>query len=403
MNAPTKKSQLHIMFDANALWVKESGEDLIPPNISKIILDPQHEELEIRWTIPEMVQVEREVQLRANIKHIFGVASKMPKLFGATWLAAEESMTSEIARFVSDELARHGVEVVPCDTSTVNWASLIKAAGRRAPPFDPDPSKEKGFKDAVIAETFIQMAGTLPAHGTETAMFVSNDKRLVEHVKSRAPNTKFVSNADELASELNFLSSDVDPSIAPQIVDAAALLLDGATEFWGHVFPMAKHRIDLQPTLEGISNERLRHSMYNPPVFVKKEMRHVYFRNTYSISRDGWEWVPGHALGFASADVHPQLVPGTLWQEGMPYSASYVDIPTPKVEPVSFSYTAPIIGLSELKLDQMYGSFRMIELPPYNFNVDWRADFELVQDGKNDPLRPRLSNPFIESVEILRS
>ncbi|MFM0184168.1 PIN domain-containing protein [Paraburkholderia nemoris] len=377
--APTKSS-LNIMLDTNVLYVDGRSDHFFSPNIAKVIEDPSHAQLNIGWSIPSMVRREREYQLRQHAKHIVSAAREMPSLFASTWVGNPDAVNAEISRLAQQELDRLKVRVYECDSHKVDWPGLMDSAGWRLPPFDPNEKNEKGFKDAIVAETFVQLCGELTSHGVDTAILVTNDTLLREYVESRikSPRVKILRNVDALMSELNFLVSDIDPDTAIQLQPMANELLATANEFWSNVgrlaTPYCHPPFVLAPF--GVSDIELQVPSYSPPVFLRKEMRRVFFFTRYAVPRTGQQWLPAFAPPqrglLAMGDPVGGMVPPT---GGVGY---YNPLSTPDASPL--------------------GNIQVIMLPSVSFAVEWSADYDVSKSSDSGGAKPIIRNPRIESV-----
>lgn len=389
------------MLDTNVLYHEGRGDQFFSPRISQVIQNPLHAQLAISWTIPRMVQLEREYQLRQKTKHVVSAAKEMPTLFSNTWVGNDELVNAEIRKLAESELNQLGVQVLNCDASRVDWSAMMTAAGLRRPPFDPDEKKEKGFKDAIVAETFIQICDQLPAYGTDTAILVTNDDLLAEYVKGRVPRAKVLKNADALASELNFLASDIDSGVAARLPVVVSALLARSEEFWKSVWGLALSQLSepAGPPVFGVSSIRFQLPVYQPAIFLRKELGHLYFFCRYQIPRQGQQWVPavpapavfppGGLLQMGSPVAMPPQPPVDVATSGNGVyvsSAGLVGIPAPETGPGQPSNQFPP------------GHFQSIVLPTLNFALFWRADFKLIKKDGQGEAEPTLENPFIESV-----
>ena len=414
MSVPTKP-RLNIMLDTNALFVDGRSDKFLSPGIVKVIEDPLHAELNISWSIPSMVRREREYQLRQHAKHIVSAAREMPSLFASTWVGDANAVNAEISRLVQRELDRLKVRVYECDPSRVGWATLMDAAGWRLPPFDPNDKNEKGFKDAIVAETFIQLCGELTAHGVDTAILVTSDTMLREHVEGRVrpSRVKVLRSVDALTSELNFLVSDIDPDTAAQLQPMANELLANAAEFWDNVGRMATPYCYPPYVLPSfaVTDIEFQTPSYSVPVFLRKEMRRVFFFCRYSVPRTGKQWLPAFpplpgglmTMGSAVGGGFP-LPPGEgAGPRGLgmspPPNTSFAAMPAspggvfPPAPPTDRYYGSGLVADAP-----SLGHIQSIFLPSINFAVEWSADYDVSKSSETGATRPIIGSPRIESV-----
>ncbi|CAE6769077.1 hypothetical protein R75461_03743 [Paraburkholderia nemoris] len=414
MNVPTKPS-LNIMLDTNVLYVDGRSDQFLSPNIVKVIEDPLHAQLNISWSIPSMVRREREYQLRQQAKHIVSAAREMPSLFASTWVGDSDAVNAEISQLAQRELHRLNIRVYECDPNRVAWATLIEAAGWRLPPFDPNDKNEKGFKDAIVAETFIQLCGELTAHGVDTAILVTSDAMLREHVEGRVGSSrvKVLRNIDALTSELNFLVSDIDPDTAAQLQPMANELLANAGEFWDNVGRIAMpycYPPYVLPTF-AVTDIEFQTPSYSVPVFLRKEMRRVFFFSRYSVPRTGKQWLPAVSafpppVGLLTMGA--AMGGGVSLPSGAASAPRGLGMPPPPNAPFAAMPTPP--GLVPLPPNDRYyglgmvtdvpslGHIQTIILPSINFAVEWSADYDVSKPREAAGGTPIIGRPRIESL-----
>jgi hypothetical protein len=413
MNAPTKPS-LNIMLDTNALFVDGRSDQFLSLGVVKVIEDPLHAGLNISWSIPSMVRREREYQLRQHAKHIVSAAKEMPSLFASTWVGDADAVNAEISRLAQRELDRLKVRVYECDPSKVEWATLMDAAGWRLPPFDPNDKNEKGFKDAIVAETFVQLCSELTAHGVDTAILVTSDTMLREHVEVRVKSSrvKVLRSVDALTNELNFLISDIDPDTAAELQPMANELLANASEFWDNVSRMATpfcYPPYVLPTF-AVTDIEFQRPSYSVPVFLRKEMRRVFFFCRYSVPRTGKQWLPaippppgglmtiGGPVG-AGFPLPPGAGPAPRGLGMPPPNASFAAMPAspggvfPPAPPIDRYYGSGLLADAP-----SLGHIQSIILPSINFAVEWSADYDVSKGSETGGTKPIIGSPRIESV-----
>ncbi|WP_168793584.1 PIN domain-containing protein [Paraburkholderia aromaticivorans] len=388
---PSTNSKLHVMLDTNVFM---SQSRFIASKVSKVIKDPSHAALNIRWVIPEMAQLEREYQFRQKLKHVLAAAKEMPAFFVNTWVGDAEALYKEIARVGQSELDELGIAVRQCDPARVDWRKIMSSAGSRLPPFDPNPENEKGFKDAIVAETFEQLCGDLPAYGAESAILVTDDGLLASHVASRNyPNGKVIRGLDALQSELNFLVSDIQPVMFEDLQEKANALIATADEFWSNVAALARPWVDLSAANDIGFSSQISGALYWPPVFLRKEMARVLFSCVYSVQRTAQRWV---------SDQHVVSQPAAPGLFGLSAPAG----PATVTAPFGFHdwhsghdfdsirhYGSHTVGIAPPPIFPAYaGHLETLALPPVNFNVTWSADYAVDAAANGATM---LSNPRI--------
>lgn len=220
---PRRRRVLTVVFDTNALFNKEfdtlvcrSARDLIGRHSN-------HGDLGVRWVIPDIVRGEREFQMRNEFRNVSTHIAKAESLFGQQWGVTQDAVEQRIAARINDELAALRIDVVPCEAGRVDWNDMMRRACFREPPFERGQT-EKGFRDAVVCETFIQLASDLI--GSDTAVLVSNDQLVRRHIESRGiagNRARVVDDLDALHNEIQLRVENVDENTQAEIERLAQL------------------------------------------------------------------------------------------------------------------------------------------------------------------------------------
>jgi hypothetical protein len=76
----SRKSQLKVVFDTNALYVASntlgSASDLVRQEIVDLISDSRYPDLDILWYLPEVVRHERQYQMQAEALNLRSAINK---------------------------------------------------------------------------------------------------------------------------------------------------------------------------------------------------------------------------------------------------------------------------------------------------------------------------------------
>ncbi len=122
---------------------------------------------------------------------------------------SEETLNVNVDRAIEKSKSQLSLEELEVNHELINWEDLINRACYRKLPFD----KEKGFRDSIIAETFLQLVNDSPKSPSVCRIvLVSNDGDLSDYIKAvtrENSNVKVLSSADELESYINILASKV--------------------------------------------------------------------------------------------------------------------------------------------------------------------------------------------------
>ena len=225
---PRKKKtppQLNIIFDTNVLYASVAYY-LVRSEVRHLIqANSHHPDLSVNWYMPEIVIDERRYQMQAKAFELLPPIEKLEKLLGHNLNITKDILTNRINEAIEKQLNELGISTLRLDTSLIDWKDLIKRSVYRYPPFQPG-SKEKGFRDSLIAETFLQLVNKSPS----TPSFcrhavVTNDGLLTDYVKERTVNTKNVrvmSDISELESLINTLVSKITEEFAAELFEMAS-------------------------------------------------------------------------------------------------------------------------------------------------------------------------------------
>jgi hypothetical protein len=190
---------------------------------------------------------------------------------------------------IQRELERHSLKVLELDTPSVDWPELIQRAVTRQPPFDPAEKQEKGFRDAVILETFCQLAESLPKTAQSCRIvFVCADRLLAEAARERIAdrtNVGVTAGLSDLKTMLNALASQLTDETLSEILPLAAKMFLDTKEKTGlwfseKLWEQISHRcaaILYAAPWPGFRVERSGISVLIPPTFLTKSGQTLKF------------------------------------------------------------------------------------------------------------------------------
>jgi hypothetical protein len=92
---------------------------------------------------------------------------------------------ARIKQVVERQMTQLGLEELRLDPSTVDWERFMIDAAHRRPPFEPG-EKEKGFRDAIILECFLQRIENSRWPTPPRIVLVTGDKLLRTAAEARA-------------------------------------------------------------------------------------------------------------------------------------------------------------------------------------------------------------------------
>lgn len=279
--------RLLVFFDTNVLYT-QAASDLLQNEVRKFIEEnSDHVDLDVCWHLPSVVVEERRFQMLSKGRDLLPNLRKLEKLLGHSFGVGDDTLELHVDNAIGKSLKELNIEIVDADTNGIDWKDIISRATSRKPPFEPG-DKEKGFRDAVIAQSFLQTLASNPSTPTICRLvFVTSDQRLSEYIEEQsktAKNVRLLQNLDELESLINTLVSKVSEEFAEELTKKASNIFfvkqDEKTLYYKE---MLKEKIRDQfsdvfddPIIDGC----LRNQgtwWISEPIFVKKVRQRVHW------------------------------------------------------------------------------------------------------------------------------
>lgn len=221
-----QRSQLRVVFDTNVLY-NDSASDLVRREASALIRESKFDDLEIQWYLPEMVRHERRYQMQKRALELLPPIAKVEKLLGHNLAITEQILIESVEKVVSVRFGELGLFSLKLDISRVDWDLLTRDAVYRRPPFK-DGETEKGFRDRIIVESFLQLVDDSPKTPKICRIvLVSGDALVAQAVRDRtqgSANTVVLPTLEELKGLINTLVSRVDEAYLAILKPKAAKL-----------------------------------------------------------------------------------------------------------------------------------------------------------------------------------
>jgi hypothetical protein len=226
-----KKSQLKVVLDTNALYVTSnkigSASDLVREEIANLISEPKHADLEILWHLPEIVRHERQYQMQTEALRLRSAINRIERLLGHNLALTDQILLDHVRTKIEAKRQELGLLEIKLDCSGVDWPRIIQAAVYRKAPFETG-EKEKGFRDALVAESFLQLLAASPrTPNLCRVVLVTSDGLLTRAVNERiadSPNASVLANVEELKGLINTIVSNVGEEFIAQIKPKATKL-----------------------------------------------------------------------------------------------------------------------------------------------------------------------------------
>ena len=295
MNLLAKKSKkkkklaapkLCVSFDTNVLYT-DLAHHLLRRDAKELIQsNSDHSDLKVEWYLSTVVTGERNHQMRTKANELYSNIDSLEKLLGHQ-LTTRDIVSDRIRGVIDEQCAELGINLIELDADDDDWGDLIRRSVERLPPFDPG-SREKGFRDAVIAEGFIQLVADSPKTPTSCQLiFVSGDELVREYIHERVSeqkNVRLLESLDELEGLINTLVSKVpEDKIAEWQKKAQEyFFVKGDESTWFYKEGLRKllsqnYSAELAETPEGKFSRHDATWYIDAPVFIKKNRRRLHW------------------------------------------------------------------------------------------------------------------------------
>jgi hypothetical protein len=299
----SKKLELRMVFDTNVLYTG-SASDLVRQEVADLIKEcAQYQDLSLRFFLPEIVRHERQFQMFNKSLDLLPSVRKLERLLGHNLNITDEILEQRVQDTIERQIKELGLQILTLNTSEVDWNQVILDAAYRRPPFE-QGEKEKGFRDAVIAESFLQLVSSSPTTPNVCRIvLITGDNLLTQAIKKRTEsvkNIRILQSVEELKGLINTLASTVSEEFVASIQDRAQAYFftvgqkeslyykEGLTERIRAKFDNELRRIPQKAD----TRENGTWSIH-PARFVKKERQRVFWVNRISVEAKAYKYTEG--------------------------------------------------------------------------------------------------------------
>jgi len=282
-------ASVHVVFDSNQIWTGSAYQFLPKPVSSLIRTLSFRQSSDVHWYIPEVVRLEREYQMMSAAEELLPSISKLERLTGASFGVTREVLRARINSIIAKAIEDHRIEVPSFDSDAVNWHEIVSRAVTRLPPFEAGET-EKGFRDAIIGETFYQLRNRLGLSLPAQLVLVSSDRLLISAVKDKfgsRPEIGLYKNIQELETNLVALSEKLDQRDAQELVTFARTFLEQnitVGRLTSIIFDSYRTELQASSTEGGIVTRW--HVFLGDTALVGKEGSHLQFHTTIFVQAD---------------------------------------------------------------------------------------------------------------------
>jgi len=208
--AQRRRPVLKIVLDTNQLFTG-SASDLLQLALRQVIeASRTHRDIEIEWHVPEVVRSEREYQMTDAAIELLPTITKLERLLGHNLGINTDILASRVRDAIERQVKELGLKILPLNEKDIDWQCVIRDAVFRKPPFEKGKT-EKGFRDRLIAESFLQLVRNSPRTPSVCRVaLVTNDGLLATTVEAETKtleNVRIVKSLEDLQNLINTLVS----------------------------------------------------------------------------------------------------------------------------------------------------------------------------------------------------
>jgi hypothetical protein len=297
----TKKEppELKVVFDTNALYTKVAS-DLFKHEVGELIKkNSNHPDLKITWCLPDVVMHERQYQMRNKGKELLPSIEKLERLLGYSIGINEAIIEKKVGDAIQKHIKYYSIKLVNLNTDNVNLHRMMIDAAYRHPPFEAG-EKEKGFRDALIVETFMQIVANSPSNPKICRVaLVSDDGLLRDAVKNLTydlSNVRLLSSLGELEGLISTLISEFTEEFVQRIQEEAEKYFfipdDSSTLFYkkdiaGEIVRRFRAALDAIPKGADFRRNGTWHK--ETPRFVEKKDRRVFWASRIIVEAESYK------------------------------------------------------------------------------------------------------------------
>jgi hypothetical protein len=295
--ARTRRLKLKIVLETNIIF--NGGTYFLSNKATNDLIEKYKDtnDIILSWHLPEIVVFERTFQMVSESLALLPAVNKVEKNFGLDLKIDRNFIEQRVAKLIAEQIKNKKLDIIPLEDAKVNWKDLIQKACFRKPPFEIGET-EKGFKDALILESLIQLVNNSPkSRSSCRIIFVSNDTLLVEAFKERTSQNSNVDVLTSLSALENFinilLTTEIKQRLIKSIADEVKRMFftkdDRTTVYYNSkVSELIVKQFSSQLNDLPVGGEKrfIRKWIITDPVFIKKVGNEVYWKSEIVVDSD---------------------------------------------------------------------------------------------------------------------
>jgi len=370
-----KSKKLVVVFDTNSIFT-ESGFYILNDEVKRLIQETrENTSLQVTWLLPSVVLQERIFRLQQKASSLLDRVSSISDLIDHDLDVTEEVLLEALDRRVQQTLKNFELEIREPNWADIDLKQMVADSTDRLPPFNPGNS-EKGFRDAVVLETYMQILEE-PRFADHHAVLLTADELLRKAVIKRAKaydNQYPPGSIEDIRGTIATISEELELELVKRISSIATALFftlgDPNSIFTRFGIP-ARIQNEYESTFLSLPPGADLRNTYTPSInpsrFVQKEEARFHWSNQIVFPSVAYRIT--YSIGPTSSSL------------GLPPSGSY-----------STDLFSDEPGLSSSSTGYSSSSGFMLPNPSYTpisngrtlFDVVWTAVYSEV-DGFTDP------------------
>jgi len=391
--------ELKVVFDTNALFT-DVASDLLKQEVVELIRkNNDHTDVVISWYLPETVRHERQYQMSQKALTFLGPIERLEKLLGHNLSITKEFLENRVGTVINEQIATYGLKTLEIDSTKLDLKKMMLDSAYRRPPFETGEKKEKGFRDALVAEAFMQLVESAALPKGSLIVLVTGDQLLAEAVKNRTltrTHVRILNSLEDLKGLINTIVSTVDENFVNVIQPKAQKFffeLENRSTFiykqnvTGQINDKFKDELHVLP--EGAELRENGNYVVYGPRFIRKEGKRIFWATKITVEAKAYKYkaVEVQPSGSTGKNIF-MSVPGatTITAPTSTWSGTYLpnvltstwDQPAQSYSTVSSS---GLYGLGTLSGFERLGKQKVLMKTGFsNFDVSWSVNRN--QDGK---------------------
>ncbi len=301
MGRRRKPPELKVVFDTSVLHTTLAS-SLIKSAVAELIEEnSDHIDLKLSWYLPDVVRHERQYRMEKIALELLPHIEKVERLLGNKLAITDGLLKTRVNETVETAIRTHKFNVLQVQPKEVDWIKMMLDSVYRRPPFDPG-EREKGFRDALIVEAFVQLVDASPATPSRCLIVLATDDKLLgDAVKFRTSdkaNVRIVTSVGELEGLINTLiSKATEKFVAEFQTKASSYFFEQNDESTLYYKEGIRTRISREFSTELASvprNDLLRKNgiwYIGTPNFLRKVRRRMYWVTKVTVEAELYKYV----------------------------------------------------------------------------------------------------------------